>query len=218
MGKKYIYGKRYEDNPFLVRENEFHFLCKYLGAYLKYEKEKNFYNDFEDYLRKNSIKEFILHNICWGYLNEAQKYIREKLNNKEKVQINPTQSTKNHIFSRREIRKLGYYYPLSTPAMPKSACEIETELFETVFQNDRFSEVAICFLDYIFQSWKINENKSNYYSCENENALNVTTTYFIGFQQRVINDNIPKYNTFFRKFKTNPGYEYIQKGLDNRNI
>lgn len=217
MGKKYIYGKRTEDNPFLVRENEFHFLCKYLGAYLKYEKEKDFYDGFEDYLKKYNINEAISNNTCWSYINEAQKYIRDALNEtRENMQINPYQKSKKHTFSKREIRKLGHYGALSTPAMPKSACEIETEIFNKVFKDDRFEDVAICFNDYLFKSWKTNANKSNYFSCENSNALNVTTTYFIGFQQDVIYDNQPKFEDLFIEFKANFGYSCIQEGLDSR--
>lgn len=216
MGKKYIYGRRTDDNPFLVRENEFHFLCKYLGAYLKYEKEIDFYDGFDNYLKIYNINEAISNNTCWSYINEAQKYIRDTLNDTEVIEISPYQNSKKHIFSKREIRKLGYYGALTTPALPKNACEIETIMFNTIFKNDRFKDVAICFNDYLFDSWKRNENKANYFSCENSNALKVTTSYFIGFQQNIIDDNRPKFKDLFREFKANFGYIYIQEGLDNR--
>lgn len=217
MGKKYIYGKRTTDTPFLVNENEFHFLCKYLGAYLKYEREKSLHENFEDYLRKYNVKEIILTKPCWGYINEAQKHIRDNLNEiEERKSISPFQNSRKHTFSKREIRKLGYYSTLSTPGIPKYACEIETELFNTIFNNEKFKEVSICFNDYLFETWEKNDNRSNYFTIDNPNAINVTKTYFIGFQKNVIEYNLPKYKDLFMRFKENFGYKYIQSGLDER--
>lgn len=215
MGKKYIYAKRSTDSPFLVRENGFHFLYMYLGAYLKYEKEKDLHNrNFEEYLRKYNVKEAIQNCSCWSYSNAAYCFIRDNLNKAEKSKI----ASKKHLYSKREVRKLGHYSYKSTPAMPKTACEIETELFNTIFANDAIcNAVAKDFCDYLYDAWEKDENKGNYLSDANPNALGVTTNYFIEFINKIINDNYYKYQNLFREFKSNPIYKSIQNGLDERN-
>ncbi len=200
MGKKYIYGSITTDTINCVNQNEFHYLCKCLGSFLRYEKQKTDNETFKEYILKNNVKDAIETKDCWGYINEAQKFIRDNLAG----------------ISRQEIRKLGWYYFFSRPAFPKKSNDIATVMFSTVFENEKYSDVAELFLNYIFMKWAKNPNKNNYYSINNPYALEITTTYFIGFQQQIINRNSLKYKNIFDEFRYNKGYGFVQKGLDQR--
>lgn len=203
---KYIYGK-YDTDTFPDElKNEFHYLCMYLGAYLKYCKNPEDYKTFDDYAKAYRLTEKTDDKFRWCYINEAQAFIRDKLN------MLPTGKAK--YISKRQIRKLGYSGVLRIPMFPKSGFAIEDKLFYYVFTEKNLASVKKYFMDYISQKWKTDDEVVGYYydSSDEEKCFRKTAIYFCGFQEQVLQ----KEPEIRRTFQGHNTYKIIQSELERR--
>lgn len=206
MSNKYIYGK-YDTDTFpdqLI--NEFHFLCMYLGAYLKYCKNNEGFNSFDDYANAHSLTEKTDDRFYWSFINEAHAYLRNIIN---------TQDTSNSKYiSKRQIRKLGYSGKLSVPMFPKSGYTIENELFNIVFNDVFLIPVKNHFMDYVSQKWKNDPEITGFYFDPNhpQKCIEKTATHFCGFQEHVLQKE-PEIKRIFQGHTT---YTEIQSELERR--
>lgn len=203
---KYIYGK-YDTDTFPDElKNEFHYLCMYLGAYLKYCKEHENYKTFDDYAKAYNLTEKTDDKFRWCYINEAQAFIRDKLN--------MLSTGKKKYVSKRQIRKLGYSGVLKIPMFPKAGFEIEDKLFYYVFTEKKLVSVKKFFMDYISQKWKTDDEMIGYYfdPLDEEKCVRKTAIYFCGFQEHVLQKE-PEIRTTFQGHNT---YKTIQLELERR--
>ena len=205
---KYILGKYDTDTYSGELKNEFHYLCMYLGAYLKYHKNPQGYNKFDDYAKANNLTNKSDTNFRWCYINEAQAFIRD--------QLNETSGQKGKSVSKREIRKLGFSGVLSIPKFPYSGCDIQDKLFDFVFADKNCKSVMGYFMDHISLKWQMDQELLKYYRDsvgeENKEYIKNTASNFCGFQNRVLKEK-PKFRFKLQKHTT---YETLQNELEKR--
>ena len=202
---KYILGKYDTDTYSGELKNEFHYLCMYLGAYLKYHKNPQGYNKFDDYAKANNLTNKSDTNFRWCYINEAQAFIRD--------QLNETSGQKGKSVSKREIRKLGFSGVLSIPKFPYSGCDIQDKLFDFVFADKNCKSVMGYFMDHISLKWQMDQELLKYYrDSVGEKCIINTAANFCAFQFDILN----KDQNMQERFITHKTYETIQNELETR--
>lgn len=202
----YIYGKYSPDTVPQLDSNEFHCLCIFLGAYLKYSAETS-YSSYEEYIEKNNLLNINERGIgCWHYVNKAHIFIREKLN----------YNTNSRYISRRQIRKLGFS-GIGAPRMyPLSGERIQDVLFNYVFGESKLKAVRDTFIGYMLNKWNsLDENKSHLTENSGTAARENTFRKFISFQYDLLATK-PKGERILKQLKANNTYDIIQVDLDNR--
>lgn len=221
---KYIYGKYNTDTYPDELINEFHFLCMYLGAYLRYCKDPKNYESFNDYAQKNNLFYKENDKFYWCYINEAQAFLRDKINEniEKETYIESENGKKTKYISKRQIRKLGYSGFFSVPMFPKKGIIIEQKLFQYIFEEKNLSSVKDLFIDYISKKWKNDKGKYGYLKgptstidtedTDLNNCIRRTAINFCGFQEDVL-QKVPQIR---REFQSNNTYEFIQHELEMR--
>ena len=209
--KKYIYEKFNADTVPHMESNEFHTLSMFLGAYLVYsETSSSEYNTFKDYAEKNNLLYKDNQGVCyWGYVNKAQAFIRDKLNEKN------SPNNKKHI-SKRQIRKLGFSGMGAVRMYPLQGVSIQRELFNYVFHEEHLAQVRTLFLDYISEKW----TKENYLSTYLTNNSGKSATFntfrcFVSFQYELL-DRSDKGRRIISNLLRNTTYDVIQNEIDGR--
>lgn len=208
--KTYIYGK-IDPNEVPYREsNEFHTLFMFLGAYLIYSETSTKYNDFTDYVNRNHLLYEDTHGKCyWRFINKAQAFIRDKINNSVFI------DKKNHV-SKRQIRKLGFSAFGSVRMYPLNGKTIQEELFNFVFGKQCPEQVRNMFLDYLSKKWREEEYPHAYLTINSGVAATENTfRTFISFQYAVLVRS-PIGRRIIPQLSANNTYMQIRSELDQR--